>query len=159
MLCFIININSSGKATVHDFWTELYLCFTWLEEGTDLFGSFLDAAEVSTTSKQAFNRLEKSKMALSIHLQVATDSAKINRPRYNIRHIFTLLLAHFESKLVNYSWHSESLKIFGRIPKSTTFSFDENNLSIFKQTSKTHCTSNNWPISQFPPGNSHAQER
>ena len=24
-------------------------------------------------------------------------------------HIFTLLLAHFTSKLVNYSWHSESL--------------------------------------------------
>ena len=29
-----------------------------------------------------------------------------------VAHIFTLLLAHFASKLVNYSWHGESLKYF-----------------------------------------------
>ena len=39
-----------------------------------------------------------------------------------------------------------SLYTFGRIPKLTTFSFEDSQLSIFKHTLKTHCTSNNWPI-------------
>ena len=54
-----------------------------------------------------------------------TDSTQINRPGRNIRmyywtsfesrqivvHILTLLLVPFASKLFNYSWHNESLKI------------------------------------------------
>ena len=40
-----------------------------------------------------------------------------------IVHIFTLLLAHFASKLVNYLRHSETLN-FRKNSKSTTFSFE-----------------------------------
>ena len=52
-------------------------------------------------------------------------------------HIFTLLLAYFASKLVNYSRHSDPLNI------RRTFSFDSSDLSISKHsTLKTHCASN-----------------
>ena len=47
-------------------------------------------------------------------------------------HIFTLLLAPFASKSVNYSLLIESLKIGIRIPKLTTVSFVSSDLSIFK---------------------------
>ena len=98
-----------------------------------------------------------------------TDSTKINRPGHNIRmywtnfwqpnvhiqqntlkiklllklvvHIFTLLLPPFASKLVNYSWHSEILN-FRKNSKSTTFSFENSDLTIFQPFSKTHCASN-----------------
>ena len=60
-------------------------------------------------------------------------------------HIFTFLLAPFTSKLVNYSRHSETLN-FRKNSKSTTFSFENSDLSIFQLFSKTHCASNNWPI-------------
>ena len=56
-------------------------------------------------------------------------------------HIFTLLRPN-----CTIICGTVSLQIFGRIPKSTTFSFDSNDLSIFKHTSNTHCVSNKWPI-------------
>ena len=62
-----------------------------------------------------------------------------------VAHIFTLLLAPFASKSVHYSRRSETLN-FRKNSKSTTFSFDSNDLSIFKHTSNTHCVSNKWPI-------------
>ena len=46
-------------------------------------------------------------------------------------HIFTLLLAPFTSKLVNYSRHGESLN-FQKNSKSTTLSFENSDLSMFK---------------------------
>ena len=54
-----------------------------------------------------------------------------------IAHIFTLLLAPFASKLVNYSRPIESLNI-RNILKSATFSFEKDDFSIFKHSSKTH---------------------
>ena len=46
-------------------------------------------------------------------------------------HIFTLLLAPFASKLANFWRHSETLS-FQKNSKSTTISFKNSNLAIFK---------------------------
>ena len=55
-------------------------------------------------------------------------------------HIFTLLLALFTSKLVNYSRHSETLNLW-KNSKSTTFYFENSHFIIL-----THSASNNWQI-------------
>ena len=60
-----------------------------------------------------------------------------------VAHIFMLLLAPFTSKLANYSRPTLN---FRKNSKSTTFSFENSDLSIFQLFSKTHCASNNWPI-------------
>ena len=62
-----------------------------------------------------------------------------------VAHIFTLLFTPFVSRSVDYSSRSESLNI-GIISKSVTFSFENDDLSMFKHFSKTHCASNNLPI-------------
>ena len=58
-----------------------------------------------------------------------------------VAYIFTLLLAPFASKSVNVSRRSESLNIRKK-SKSATFSFENNDLSMFKHSSKAHCDSN-----------------
>ena len=55
-----------------------------------------------------------------------------------VAYIFKLLLVHFASKLINYSMRSESLNICKK-SKSATFSFENNDLSMFKLSSKAHC--------------------
>ena len=62
-----------------------------------------------------------------------------------VAHIFKLLLAAFASKFVNYSRHSETLN-FRKNSKSTSFSFENSNFTVFKHFSKTHCASKNWPF-------------
>ena len=62
-----------------------------------------------------------------------------------VAHIFTLLLAPFAFKLVNHSSHSE-ISNFHKISKSTSFSFQISDFTVFKHISKTHCVSKNWPI-------------
>ena len=59
-----------------------------------------------------------------------------------IAHILTLLLATFASKLINYSRHSEILN-FRKNSKSTSFSFENSDLIVFKHVSNTHCDSKN----------------
>ena len=62
-----------------------------------------------------------------------------------VAHIFTLLLAHFSSKLVNYSWHSESWKNIGKWSKRRFHS----KMSSFSKSSESlnfHCDLNNLPI-------------
>ena len=54
-------------------------------------------------------------------------------------HIFTLLMAPFTSKLVNYSRDSETLN-FRKNSKSTSFSFENSSFTVFIHFSKTHCT-------------------
>ena len=58
--------------------------------------------------------------------------------------IYTLLLAHFVFKLVNYSKLSEILN-FRKNSKSTSFSFENSDFTVFIHFSKNHF-SNNWPI-------------
>ena len=65
--------------------------------------------------------------------------------KYFVAHIFTILLAPFASKLVNYSRHSETLN-FRKNSKSTTFFLRNSDLTIFKHFSMSHCASNNSPI-------------
>ena len=60
-------------------------------------------------------------------------------------HIFTLLLAPFVPKLVNYLRYSETLK-FRKNSKSTSFSFENGDFTVFIHFSKTRCASNNCPI-------------
>ena len=66
-------------------------------------------------------------------------------PQKLVANIFTLLLAPFASKMVNYSKHSETLN-FRKNLKLTTFSFENSDLTVFKHFSKSHCASNNWPM-------------
>ena len=102
-----------------------------------------------------------------------TDSIKINSPGHNISMYCTSFwqpTVHvqqnvFEKSLVEncsphlyaFFWHflrsnwsiirgTVSIWTFEGIPKSTTFPFDDSDLSISKHTLKTHCVSNNWPI-------------
>ena len=62
-----------------------------------------------------------------------------------VAHIFALLLASFASKLVNYSSHSETWN-FRKNSRSTSFSFENSDIIVFKHFSKTQCASNNGPI-------------
>ena len=52
-------------------------------------------------------------------------------------HVFTLLLAPFAFKLVNYSSQSDILN-FRKISKSTSFSFRNSGFTVLKHFSKTH---------------------
>ena len=61
-----------------------------------------------------------------------------------VAHIFTLLLAPFSSKFVNYSRYSETLN-FRKNSKSTSFSFENSDFTAFMHCSKTRCASNSWP--------------
>ena len=61
-----------------------------------------------------------------------------------VAHVYMLLLAPFESKLVNQSRRSETF--FRKNSKSTSFSFENSDFTVLIYFSKTHCTSNNWPI-------------
>ena len=54
--------------------------------------------------------------------------------------IFTLLLAPFESKLVNYSKCSVSLNN-DKNSKSAIFSFENGEFLMFEHSSKAHCVS------------------
>ena len=63
----------------------------------------------------------------------------------SLAHIFTLLLTPFVSKLVNYSRCSETLN-FRKNSKSTSFSFENSDFTVFKHFLKTHCSSKNWLI-------------
>ena len=60
----------------------------------------------------------------------------------------TLLLIYNPCKdiMAEKTFWMRSLNTVYRVPKSTTFSFDDKDLLIFKHISKTHCASNNWPI-------------
>ena len=62
-----------------------------------------------------------------------------------VAHIFTLLLAPFTSISVNYWRHNETLNFREKL-NSTTFSFENAHLTIFKHFSKINCASNNWSI-------------
>ena len=57
-----------------------------------------------------------------------------------IAHISTLLLAPFLSKMINYSRHNEILN-FRKNSKSTSFSFEKSDLTVFEHFSKTYCAS------------------
>ena len=60
----------------------------------------------------------------------------------------TLLLIYNPCKdiMAEKTFWMRSLNTVYRFPKSTTFSFDDKDLLIFKHISKAHCASNNWPI-------------
>ena len=62
-----------------------------------------------------------------------------------VAHTYTLLLAPFAFKLVNYSRHSKILN-FRKNSKLTSFSLKNSDFTVFKDFSKTHCASKKWPI-------------
>ena len=62
-----------------------------------------------------------------------------------VAHIFTLLLAPFALKLVYYLRSNEILN-FRKNSKSSSFSFEDSDFTVFKHFSKTQCASKNWPI-------------
>ena len=88
-----------------------------------------------------------------LHTYVCTEHIFDSRPfMYNkislkklLAHIFTLLLVPFESKLVNYSRQSESLK---NVWKRWNHCFRRKMTSISNSSEslKSYCASNNWPI-------------
>ena len=55
-----------------------------------------------------------------------------------VAYVFTLLLAHFASKLVNNSGHSE-ISNSQENSKLTSFSIESSDFAVFKLFSKTHC--------------------
>ena len=83
-----------------------------------------------------------SEFLTAFHLQLIFFAKLLEK---YVGHIFTLLLAPFASKLVNYSRHSETLN-FRKNSKLRTFSFENRDLTVFQHFSKAHCASNKWPI-------------